>query len=205
MLKYSSFSFSALTMLVGQSCCSLRPQTAKCVFFPSRKMFVWILRVFGITKSNLYHMLIWSFPLFCRGLASGSPHSLKHTLELSPLKDFNSQAQYLKSYPYFLSWALLSTVSSNFTKYCWIYFWNETWALWSSPSLNIWATFILLLNQAHSIFWNTSWAHHCKITLFKSYLDFHFPRHPHSTVHQLRCPEFISLGKNLGPLELSKF
>ena len=30
---------------------------------------------------------------------------------------------------------------------------------------------------------------------FKSYLAFHFPRHPHSTVHQLRCPEFISLGQ----------
>ena len=98
MLKYSSFSFSALTMLVGQSCCSLRPQTAKCVFFPSReRCFVWIWRVLRITKSNLLYICWYDlYPFSAEAMLQVHLclNSLKHTLELSPLKDFNSQAPY---------------------------------------------------------------------------------------------------------------
>ena len=39
-------------------------------------------------------------------------------------------------------WADLKVTSSS-SKHCWIYFWNKTWALWSSPSLNILMSYLL--------------------------------------------------------------
>ena len=203
MLKYSFFlcfdhvGWSKLLLITP-------PNGQMCLLSIERKMFVWIWRVFRITKSNLLYICwydLYPFSAEARLQVHLCLNSLKHTLELSPLKDFNSQAQYLKSYPYFLSWALLSTVSSNFTKYCRIYFWNETWALWSSPSLNIWATFILLLNQAHSILGPiTARLHFSRATLISIFPDIHTPQFINSDALSSLVWEL-----NLGPLELSKF
>ena len=75
------------------------PNGQMCLLSIERKMFVWIWRVFRITKSNLLYICWYDlYPFSAEAMLQVHLclNSLKHTLELSPLKDFNSQAQYLK-------------------------------------------------------------------------------------------------------------